>query len=59
MLGEQRRGPHPSGRIYVPRMTGGTLTRSYGKVFNEVAAEYDRNRPTYPDTLVDHACQLA
>ena len=40
-------------------MTDGTLTRSYGKVFNEVAAEYDRNRPTYPDALVDHACQVA
>jgi ubiquinone/menaquinone biosynthesis C-methylase UbiE len=40
-------------------MTDGTLTRSYGRVFNEVAAEYDRNRPTYPDALVDHACQVA
>jgi SAM-dependent methyltransferase len=40
-------------------MTDGTLTRSYGKVFNEIAAEYDRNRPSYPDALVDHACQLA
>jgi SAM-dependent methyltransferase len=40
-------------------MTDGTLSRSYGKVFNEVAAEYDRNRPTYPDVLVDHACQVA
>jgi len=40
-------------------MTGGTLTRSYGKVFNEVAAEYDRSRPAYPDALVDHACRLA
>ena len=40
-------------------MTDGTVTRSYGKVFNEIAAEYDRNRPTYPDALVDHACQVA
>jgi ubiquinone/menaquinone biosynthesis C-methylase UbiE len=45
--------------IYVPRVTDGTLTRSCGKVFNEIAAEYDRNRPTYPDALVDHACQVA
>jgi ubiquinone/menaquinone biosynthesis C-methylase UbiE len=40
-------------------MTDGTLTRSYGKVFNEIAAAYDRNRPTYPDALVDDACQVA
>ena len=40
-------------------MTDRTLTRSDGRVFNEVAAEYDRNRPTYPDVLVDHACRLA
>jgi ubiquinone/menaquinone biosynthesis C-methylase UbiE len=33
--------------------------RQYGKVFDEVAAEYDRNRPTYPDELVDQACQVA
>ena len=45
--------------IYVARMSDGTRTRSHGKVFNEVAAEYDRNRPSYPDALVDHACQLA
>lgn len=36
-----------------------TSTRQYGKVFDEVAAEYDRNRPTYPDQLVDQACQVA
>jgi SAM-dependent methyltransferase len=29
------------------------------KVFDEVAAEYDRHRPAYPDELVDRACQLA
>jgi SAM-dependent methyltransferase len=40
-------------------MSDGTLARSYGKVFNEVAAEYDRNRPTYPDALVDQACEVA
>src|ERR1700719_2187098 len=33
--------------------------REYGKVFDEVAAEYDRNRPMYPDELVDQACQVA
>jgi ubiquinone/menaquinone biosynthesis C-methylase UbiE len=37
----------------------GTLHRSYGKVFNQVAAEYDRHRPTYPEQLVDFACRGA
>ncbi|MFZ1154163.1 MAG: class I SAM-dependent methyltransferase, partial [Solirubrobacteraceae bacterium] len=27
--------------------------------FNEIAVEYDRNRPTYPDALVDQACEVA
>ena len=40
-------------------MSDGTLARSYGKTFNEVAVEYDRNRPTYPDALVDQACEVA
>ena len=33
--------------------------RHYGEVFDEVAAEYDRYRPVYPDQLVDQACQVA
>ena len=33
--------------------------RSYGKVFDEIAAEYDRRRPAYPDELVDQACEVA
>ncbi len=33
--------------------------RHYGKVFDEIAAEYDRNRPMYPDELVDQACRVA
>jgi SAM-dependent methyltransferase len=40
-------------------MSDGTLARSYGKVFNEVAVEYERNRPNYPDVLVDQACEAA
>jgi SAM-dependent methyltransferase len=40
-------------------MSDGTLERSYGRVFNEVAVEYDRNRPAYPDALVDEACEVA
>jgi ubiquinone/menaquinone biosynthesis C-methylase UbiE len=33
--------------------------RRYGKVFDEIAAEYDRRRPAYPDELIDQACQVA
>lgn len=33
--------------------------RSYGKTFDAVAAEYDRHRPTYPDELIDRACEIA
>jgi ubiquinone/menaquinone biosynthesis C-methylase UbiE len=42
-------------------MTGlpGSTARRYGTVFDEVAAEYDRYRPAYPDELVDQACQAA
>src|SRR5579864_3941554 len=36
-----------------------SIARRYGKVFDEIAAEYDRHRPTYPDELVDQACQVA
>ncbi len=32
--------------------------RSYGRVFNEVADEYDRQRPVYPDALIDRACEV-
>ena len=28
-------------------------------VFDEVAAEYDRHRPAYPDELIDQACRAA
>jgi SAM-dependent methyltransferase len=45
--------------VYVSGMSDGTLARSYGKVFNEMAVEYDRNRPTYPNALVDQACEVA
>lgn len=33
--------------------------RRYGTVFNEVAGEYHRHRPSYPEALVDEACELA
>jgi ubiquinone/menaquinone biosynthesis C-methylase UbiE len=37
----------------------GSTARRYGKVFDEIAAEYDRHRPAYPDELVDQACRTA
>jgi SAM-dependent methyltransferase len=37
----------------------GVDARSCGGVFNEVADEYDRRRPTYPDELIDLACAAA
>jgi SAM-dependent methyltransferase len=37
----------------------GPGARRYGLVFDEIAAEYDRYRPAYPDELVDRACQVA
>ncbi len=40
-------------------MPDGTLQRSYGTVFNRVAASYDRHRPPYPDELIDCACEVA
>jgi ubiquinone/menaquinone biosynthesis C-methylase UbiE len=39
-------------------MAQGAPARSYGRVFDEVAAEYDRSRPTYPDELIARACEL-
>src|SRR6516164_11089539 len=36
-----------------------STARRYGQVFDEIAAEYDRRRPAYPDELVDQACQIA
>ena len=44
--------------MYVPGVSGAS-GRSYCTAFNDVAAEYDRNRPTYPDALVDRACEIA
>src|SRR5215469_5970489 len=30
-----------------------------GTVFDEIAGEYDRHRPAYPDDLIDQACRIA
>jgi SAM-dependent methyltransferase len=40
-------------------MPSQTDARSYGTVFDEVAKDYDRHRPSYPDVLVDEACDAA
>jgi SAM-dependent methyltransferase len=45
--------------IYLPRMPRAAETGRYGEVFNEVAEEYDRHRPAYPDALIDRACEVA
>jgi SAM-dependent methyltransferase len=45
--------------MYVSRMSAAMPARSYGKVFNEVAVEYDHNRPSYPDALIERACDVA
>ena len=37
----------------------GSTARRYGKVFDDVAAEYDRRRPSYPDELINQAGQIA
>jgi SAM-dependent methyltransferase len=37
-------------------MTSGTAR---GRVFDEIAAGYDRHRPAYPDELIDQACHVA
>jgi SAM-dependent methyltransferase len=37
----------------------GATARRYGTVFDDVAPEYDRHRPAYPDELIDQACQVA
>lgn len=45
--------------IYREAMPSPPDARSLGRVFDEVAEEYDRHRPTYPDVLVDRACEDA
>jgi len=34
-------------------------TRHYGRVFDEIATDYNRHRPGYPVELVDYACKIA
>jgi SAM-dependent methyltransferase len=44
-------------RFYRLGMDDAELRRRYGQVFDAVADEYDRARPTYPDQLVEAACR--
>ncbi len=40
-------------------MPSSAEARNDGAVFNELAEEYDRHRPSYPDELIDRACDAA
>jgi SAM-dependent methyltransferase len=51
------RRPAVPGVIYGEAMAHEADARSYGRVFDEVAEDYDRHRPTYPDVLLDRACE--
>jgi SAM-dependent methyltransferase len=39
-------------------MSSGAEASRCGEVFDEVAEEYDRHRPTYPDALIDRVCEV-
>ena len=53
------RGTVGRARYVDPTVPDGSDVRSYGAVFDTVAVEYERRRPTYPDELIDLACQVA
>lgn len=40
-------------------MSGQAVRRGYETAFDDVAQEYDRHRPGYPDGLIDRACEVA
>jgi SAM-dependent methyltransferase len=44
--------------IYLRGMPRATKADRYGEFFNDVAEEYDRHRPAYPDALIDRACEV-
>jgi SAM-dependent methyltransferase len=39
-------------------VANGVDVRRDGRAFNEIAGEYDRHRPAYPDALIDRACEV-
>jgi len=45
--------------IYLQAVAESSQVRRSGAVFNEVADDYDRHRPAYPEGLVDLACEAA
>jgi SAM-dependent methyltransferase len=44
--------------IYLPGMPRAAEADRYGEFFDEVAEEYYRHRPAYPDELIDEACDV-
>jgi ubiquinone/menaquinone biosynthesis C-methylase UbiE len=46
-------------RAYLQGVADSVEVRRYGRAFNEIADEYDRHRPAYPDALIDRACEVA
>lgn len=49
---------HSPAVIYL-RAVAESIEGRYGRVFNQIAGEYDRHRPGYPDALIDRACEVA
>lgn len=43
--------------IYLQAVPPQAAARNHGRVFDEIADDYDRHRPTYPDALVNRACE--
>ncbi len=44
--------------IYLPGVSRAAEASRHGEVFNEIAEQYDRHRPAYPDALIDGACEV-
>ncbi|HEX4435427.1 MAG TPA: class I SAM-dependent methyltransferase [Solirubrobacteraceae bacterium] len=44
---------------YLEAMPRQADVRSHGRVFDDIAEQYDRHRPAYPDVLLDMACETA
>ena len=44
---------------YLEAMPRQAEVRSHGRVFDDIAEQYDRHRPAYPDAIIDRACETA